>query len=50
MAIEFYKIHTMHRVLTYVCKAPFNMSFDKKKKKKGFKLYKRMWEVVWIKQ
>ena len=48
MAIEFYKIHTMHRVLTYVCKALFNMSFDKKKK--GFKLYKRMWEIVWIKQ
>ena len=43
MAVEIYKIHNMHRVLTYVCKALFNMSFDKKK---GFKLYKRMWEVV----
>ena len=30
MAIEFYKIHTMDGVLTYVCKALFNMSFDKK--------------------
>ena len=30
MAIEFYKIHTMDGVLTYVFKALFNMSFDKK--------------------